>query len=403
MVCDTTLYELLDVSPNATDEQITKGHRKQALLNHPDRGGDPIKMQQINIAKEVLSDPKKRDIYDKYGPDGLKTGGGPSGFPGDIPSGMEDILAGLFGHRFGRRQTIRKGDDRKHVLKVSLEELYLGCSKKPSITRHVVCTNCNGTGCQDGIKRTCTNCDGQGVENVIQRMGPFIQQMQRKCSSCNGQGDMITPKNRCKTCYGQKISEQKKILDVEIARGSQDKQTIKYSGEGDQIPNGIAGDVYIILHQQPHPTFERNGDNLTTKLNINLAESLCGFQRLITLLDGHKILINHPSAKPIVPNSYRCLKGHGMPNRQTHELGDLIIHFDVEFPRENFIKNQAQVKQLEAILPSKHHVTMNAQENVEEVQMEDCESPPKYSRFQDDDGPDGDEHSHSDHVQCQTQ
>jgi len=86
------------------------------------------------------------------------------------------------------------------------------------------------------------------------------------------------------------------------------------------------------------------------KIEINLTESLCGFQRLIRLLDDHQILINHPSGKPILPDSYRCLKGYGMPNRHTHSHGDLIIHFDVKFPDKNFILNQNQLQVIKVFL-----------------------------------------------------
>ncbi|CAF0881204.1 unnamed protein product [Adineta steineri] len=122
------------------------------------------------------------------------------------------------------------------------------------------------------------------------------------------------------------------------------------------FPNGTSGTLYFILKQEPHSIFTRKNDNLVMKMEINLTGSLCGFQRLIKLLDVHQILIDHLRGKIILPNSYHCLKGYGMPNRNTHSHGDLIIQFDVKFPDENFHLTENQSKQLESILPSKKRV-----------------------------------------------
>ncbi|CAF4239020.1 unnamed protein product, partial [Rotaria sp. Silwood2] len=130
--------------------------------------------------------------------------------------------------------------------------------------------------------------------------------MQRKCSSCNGEGTLITSKN----CHGKKAVRQMKNLDVYIAPGSYNGETIKFSGEENGISEGENSTLYVVLQQQPHSVFERIRDNLTMKLKINLSESLCGFHRGVTLLDGHKVVIKHPPGKPIVPNTYRCIRGH---------------------------------------------------------------------------------------------
>ncbi|CAF3904435.1 unnamed protein product [Rotaria sp. Silwood2] len=434
MVVDKTLYDVLGVDENATTEQINKAFKKKSLEHHPDRGGDHEMMQQINAAKEVLTDPQKREIYDRYGLEGMRSGMGEGNFGGfsEFPGGIFDIFD-LFNHGSNRRgrAATPKGSDIKHILRVSLEELYSGNTKTISIDREVICTDCNGyaciftcieciccyfinsTGCHDGVSRECTKCEGRGIETRVFRMGPIIQQMQSKCSSCNGEGTTINSRNCCKSCRGKKVVRQTKSMDVDIAPGSHDGETIKFSGEGNQVPKGENGTVYAFLQQQPHSVFERVGHNLTMKLKINLSESLCGFHRVITLLDGHKIVIKHPPGKPIVPNSYRCLKGQGMPNRHAHSHGDLIIHFDVEFPKENFIKNETQLKQLEAILPQKQRVRLSSKEYYEETEMLECEPPLKKSQHQHfgngyhfngtENGEDDDTHGHPQGVQCQTQ
>jgi DnaJ family protein A protein 2 len=140
------------------------------------------------------------------------------------------------------------------LCRVSLEDLYLGSTKTVNIDRDVVCNDCKGyifniisielivlfivvvsTGCNDGIERQCTQCEGAGIETVIYRMGPMIQQTHIECSLCKGQGNMIDRNNRCKKCYGKKLFQEKKKLDVNIVHGSQNGETIKFMGEGNQI------------------------------------------------------------------------------------------------------------------------------------------------------------------------
>ncbi|CAF2777641.1 unnamed protein product [Rotaria sp. Silwood2] len=327
MVVDKTLYNVLGVEPNSTQEQISK-------------------MQQVNAAREVLMDPKTREMYDRYGLEGMKTAMNNENFNFPGFSGSIFDLFNLFEHGNSSqgRSTVNKGKDIKHVLRVSLEELYSGSTRTIFIDCDFVCVECNGIGCHDGIPYECNNCRGTGIDRVIHRVGPMTQQIQEKCSTCNGEGYVMDLIDRCRTCDGNKVIQQEKSLDIHIAHGSQHRETIKLSGQGNQIPNGEAGTVYVILEQQPHATFDRKGDDLIMTMQINLTESLCGFQRTITLLDGHNILINHPPGKPIVPNSYRSLKGYGMPNRNTHTYGNVIIRFDVKFPEDNFIQTESQYK-----------------------------------------------------------
>ncbi|CAF3370048.1 unnamed protein product [Rotaria socialis] len=419
MVVDKTHYDVLGIDENATQEHIISAFRQKSKEHHPDRGGTHEMMQKINAAKEVLTDPKKRAIYDRYGSEGPSSGmahGHSTGFPG-FSSGSPDIFDFFMRGASGREPTIAsKGSDIKHALQVSLEELYSGHTKKISVPREIICTACDGTGSVDRINHDCTACKGQGVENLIFRTGPFIQQSQRSCSFCSGLGTRVNAKNRCKICHGNKLVRQEKILDVDISPGSPDGGAIKFIGEGNQIPQGENGSLYVVLRQAPHAIFERIGDNLTMNLKINLSESLCGFQHIVTLLDGHKIRINHPPGKPIVPKSYRCIKGQGMPNRHTHSYGDLFIYFDVEFPEDNFIKNESQLKQLEASLPPKRLARLNSTEKYEEAQMIVSEPPPKnsqqqqqqrfenghhYHRTEHDDG--GGTNGHPQTVQCETQ
>lgn len=174
---------------------------------------------------------------------------------------------------------------------------------------------------------------------------------------------MINERDRCKTCQGKKTIDQKKKLEVVISPGSRNEQQIRFPGESDQAPNMDPGDVIVVLQQEPHHLFQRNGDNLIMKHKINLVESLCGFQLVITHLDQRKLVLTHPPNDPIAPSkktsinaffsfyvfavflgTFRCVKGQGMINMRTHETGDLIVQFDVEFPPEKFFSDSQTLK-----------------------------------------------------------
>jgi len=170
---------------------------------------------------------------------------------------------------------------------------------------------------------------------------------------------------------GKKQLNRKKKLEIVISPGSKHEQQIRFPGESDQSPGMDPGDVIIVLQQEPHAVFQRSGDNLVMKHKINLAESLCGFQFVITHLDGRKLVLKHVANDPIAPDTYRCLKGQGMMNMRTHDAGDLIIQFEVEFPHEKFLIDPHAIKQLESILPPKPRVEIPQGEHVEEAHMID--------------------------------
>lgn len=325
-----------------------------------------------------------------YGLEGLKEGGG-----GGAGGSMADILGqffsggssdpfggfggfgggfgGLFGGMGGAggRNRRRRGEDIAHPLKVTLEQLYKGDTRTLEISRKVICQACNGNGGREGAKQTCAPCRGQGIQFITRQLGPgMIQRMQQVCKECNGEGEIINERDRCKTCNGRKTIDEKKKLEIVISPGSKHEQQLRFPGESDQAPNMEPGDVIIVLQQEPHATFERSGDNLIMKHKINLVESLCGFQLVVPHLDGRKIVLTHPPNQPIAPETYRCVKGQGMINMRTHDTGDLIVQFDVEFPAEKSLDTE-QLKALETLLPKRPHVEIPKGEHVEDVHMID--------------------------------
>lgn len=358
MVKETGLYDILGVSPNCSMDDLKKAYRKLALKYHPDKNpneGERFKL--ISYAYEVLSNADKRELYDKRGEDGLKEGGaGGASNPMDLfdlffGSGFGPFGGSGFGTggRRGKQHTPRV-HDLEHTLEVSLEELYCGSTRKLSVPRRLICAKCDGYGGKKGSILKCMTCNGTGVECQIRQLGPgMIQQMQGVCSTCGGSGETVSSKDRCKTCNGEKTIIDKKIIEVHVDKGMLDEQRIKFSGEGNQVPNAEPGDLVIILKQKKHSVFTRNNHDLIMSMNISLAESLCGFRRPIETLDKRHLIISTSPGTVTKIGSVKCVHGEGMPiYKNPFEKGTLIIKFVVDFPDKI---DPNVVTTLEACLP----------------------------------------------------
>ncbi|CAE8637315.1 unnamed protein product [Polarella glacialis] len=274
---DTTkFYKTLEVEKNANEADIKKAYRKLAVKHHPDKGGDPEKFKEVTRAYEVLSDPEKRAKYDRNGEEGLEEGGG--GDAGDI---FEQFFGG--GGRGGRGAP-RKRQKTKDVvqnLKVTLEQMYTGQTKKMAITRQTVDK-------KKGVQE-CRHCDGRGVKIEVVRMGPMIQQMQSACGACGGQGKS----------FGMK--QEREVLEVHIQKGSPDGNKVTFREMADEHPDADAGDVHFVIKQQEHAVFKRKGADLFIERNITLVEALCGFEMELTHLDGRKLLIKTTPGEIVKP------------------------------------------------------------------------------------------------------
>merc|ERR1712159_823023 len=261
---DTTkFYKILGVEKNATESEIKKAYRKLAMKHHPDKGGDPDKFKEMTEAHTVLSDPDKRQHYDRFGADGVEGGGG---------GGGDDLMSHLFGGGGRRRNDGRKkGQNVVHQLKVSLEDLYNGTTKKMKMTRKVIDQ-------ETGVKK-CYECNGKGVTVRVIRMGPMVQQMQQACDACEGQGFSYTRKKKTE------------VLEINIQKGAPDGHKVVFHNKADEIPDGDAGDVVFVLKEQAHELYKRHGADLYAKKKIALVEALCGFTMELPKLDGRTLLI----------------------------------------------------------------------------------------------------------------
>jgi DnaJ-class molecular chaperone len=413
MVSDTKLYDTLGVSPDADQNVIRKAYRKLALKFHPDKNpGEEAerKFKEISAAYEVLSDAEKRQNYDRFGLEGLKEGRGGPGFGGDDIFSMFFGGGSPFGGGGGRSQGPRRGQDVGHELRVTLEDLYNGKTKKLAIQRQVICKKCNGKGGQ-GNPVKCSGCRGSGVQVRIQRMGPMVQQIQSQCRECGGEGESWANKDRCPECKGKKVGREKEILEVHIDKGMTNGQKIPFRGMADEEPGIEPGDVIIILREADHDVFTRKGNELFIKMKISLNESLTGFTRSIKTLDKRDIAITAVPGEFVQHEGIKVATGEGMPiYRNPFEKGNLVIQFEVEYPNAEWFSNAANRDSLAKILPPKADQVAAADvERMEECMLQDFDPDRHSSRrnggrsaYDEDDDEDGHGHGRGG-VQCQSQ
>lgn len=399
MVKETAYYDLLGTKPNATPDELKKSYRKMALKYHPDKNPDePDRFKAISQAYEVLSDAKKRELYDRGGEQAIKEGGMESSFHN--PMDIFDMFFGGGGR--GRPRGPQKGKDVIHQLKVSLEDLYNGSNRKLALQKSVICVKCEGRGGKEGCIEPCGNCRGTGMQVRIQQIGPgMMQQIQSMCHECQGQGERINAKLRCKTCVGKKVIRERKILEVHVDKGMKDGQQIRFSGEGDQEPGLEPGDIVIVLDEKEHDCFKRSGTDLLYKMEIELVDALCGTQKCIETLDKRNLVLTVLPGEVIKDGDLKCIMGEGMPQyRNPFEKGRLVIAFTVNFPAENWIPAD-QISKLEAYLPPRQEVIIPDDAEECALQKHDPKLAGRNQRMAYDE--DDDEEGHGPRVQCANQ
>jgi DnaJ family protein A protein 2 len=346
---------------------------------------------------------QKRDLYDQFGEKGLSENGGMGG--GMDPSDLFSQLFGGGGGGFfgggggGGRQGPRKGKDLVHRIKVSLEDLYRGKVTKLALQKSILCSKCNGKGGKDGAEpRPCMGCHGRGVKLTLRSLGPMVQQIQQVCNDCNGEGEVINPRDRCRSCNGKKTTNERKVLEVHIDKGMKEGQTITFTGEADQAPGIIPGDVVIVVEEKPHDRFKRKGDDLFMEQNIDLLTALAGGSFVVDHFDDRAIRVQILPGEIIRPGSIKAVKQGGMPSFRHHELGDLYIHLNVIFPDS---LPETSFPLLENALPTRPTVPEPSASLIEEAVLADVDEA-SARRREADDAMDEDDEAQP-RVQCANQ
>ncbi len=355
-------YEVLGIPRDAGEPTLKSAYRKLALQFHPDRNpGNHEAEEKFKEAAEaygVLSDPQKRNAYDRFGHQGVagmaSNGFDPSaGFP-DLADILSDVFG--FGDAFGggNRQRTRtraqRGDDVRYDLELSFEDSMRGLNIDIQVPRLEECGRCHGKGAEpdDGLT-TCPTCRGRG-EVIYQQA--FLS-VRRTCSQCGGRGQII--RRPCKECKGEGYLRRERKLKVNIPAGVDDQTQMRLSQEGQPGANGgPPGDLYVVLKVKAHPIFQRHADDLHCLVPINVAQATLGASIDILTFDGLQT-VKIPEGSQ--PGSRLRLKGLGVPHVNASGRGDLFVHIELRVPAKMTRDQRKLFEQLRELLPAENEPT----------------------------------------------
>jgi len=382
-VDNSRLYDLLGVDKDASSTDIKKAYHKMAKTHHPDKGGDPDAFKELQRAFEVLSDPEKRQTYDRFGEEGLHEDKSPAG---------QDFFSQIFGRSRapgrGRGQRPRTKDVVQPIW-VTLEELYIGVTRPVPIVRKVVDESAEVT--------RCDACDGRGHLVEVIRLGPMVQQVQKLCSHCRGAGSAT------------KLKTHREVLQVFVDKGTPEGHKIIVHGKADEAPGAEPGDVVVVVRLQEHGRFLRKEADLYMQVELSLAQALAGFRIVVSHLDGRKLVVRSKPGEVLCPGPggliLRGVRGGGMPIFQDpFNFGNLFLAITLRFPEA---LTQSTAKQLQMLLgPEESPEPEDLDEaDVEEAVAEDLDpiESAKQSRKATTQAYDEDEDAHPHGIECKHQ
>ena len=340
-------YEILGVSKDVNDDDLKKAYKKVALKYHPDRNpGDKNaeeKFKEAAEAYDVLHDPQKRQQYDQFGFDGPGMGGFGGGFSGGFS--MDDIFS-MFGDVFGgrggfggfgggrsRQPAQFRGADLRLKVKLTLQEIATGTTKKFKVRKDVSCPHCHGSGAEAGSSsETCPNCHGSGVEIRTQQSIFGMMQTQSTCHVCGGEGTII--KNKCAHCHGEGVVKGEEVVEINIPAGVAEGMVVNVPGKGNAgRHNGVNGDIQVFIEEEPNDTFIRDGNNLLYNLLLDFPTAALGGTVDIPTIEGNTVKIKiEPGTQPgktlrLRDKGLDPVRGYG------NEKGDLIVNISVYVPK----------------------------------------------------------------------
>ena len=357
-------YKILGVEKSASADEIKKAYKKVAIKYHPDRNpGDKEaeeKFKQAAQAYDVLRDPDKRARYDQFGAAGVD--GAAGGFGGFGPGGMDlndifrnfgDIFGGFGGFSGfggGRGQRQYRGSDMRMKVRLTLEEISTGVTKKFKVRKDITCTECHGTGCASGHSpETCPTCHGQGY--VIQSRRSFLGMMQTQevCPNCHGEGTVI--KHTCSHCHGEGVTSGEEIVEIKIPAGVAEGMVVNVPGKGNAAKHGgVPGDIQVLIEEEPHKDFIRDDTDLIYNLLLTVSQAALGDTIAIPTLTGKARIKIEPGTQP---GTALRLRGKGLPAVQGYGVGtgDIVVNISVYIP-EHLTKDER--KAFEALRENDH-------------------------------------------------
>ncbi len=344
-------YITLGVKRGASDDEIKKAYRRLARKYHPDvNPGDKVsedKFKQISEAYDVLSDPKKKEVFDKFGSysenlrDAASKGAGPGGFDfnwgeytasggasaGGGPS-IKDIFSDMFSGSGGARTTsqskLQRGADIELPISLTFEDAINGTTKTISVRRNDTCARCNGSGESTGAPATCMTCRGNGK---VSGGGGFFS-FDQICPDCKGSGKRRPP---CNECFGRGTTPKNETVTVRIPAGVDTGSRVRATGKGEAGKRGgQTGDLFIITNVAPHPIFTRKGDNIECVIPISLTEAALGAKIEVPTVSGKAQLRIPPGTQS--GQRFR-LREKGAPSLRSNHRGDQYVEVKITLPK----------------------------------------------------------------------
>lgn len=372
MVCDDTLYKILNIPTDADQNTIKKAFRRLSMKWHPDRNLTNKKkateeFQEISKAYSILSDPEKKMKYDRFGLEFAQNQGGPQFNP-------HDIFSQFFGNRGNPFQQHSSRVREEHIIKnvnITLEQLYNEETINIKYQYKTECKICKGTGNKNKKKLKCIKCDGKGKSIRIIQMGPMIKQIVQTCPHCKGSGEYVDMKNRCLVCHGKGCKMNQETFALELKKEYDDDISIRVSNKGHQIID-VDSDLIIRLSIQKHPIYTKIGKNLIYNLYIELYQSLFGFSKQIHHLD--KTLLTLELKGPSQHNDIKVIREKGFYDPSLKKRGNIFVKINIK-PFNYKQYNKQEIELLKTLLSKINPIEIEQENKIQQKIKENVLKP----------------------------